>query len=49
MTIEAPCLDCGETMRVVVRDGVIEESGDGNMAAYIDIPFNEWRNNRPYS
>ena len=44
ITIEAPCLDCGERMRVavrvVLRDGKIESSEPEGMFGYSDIPRN---------
>jgi hypothetical protein len=49
VTIEAPCLDCGEPLRVIVRDGVIRESQPTGIAAFVDIPFKRWRENLAYS
>ncbi len=49
ITIEAPCLDCGEPLRVVVRDGVIREQSPQGVFGFIDVPYYQWRDNRPYS
>lgn len=49
VTIEAPCLDCGESLRVDVRDGAIESTEPGGIFGYIDIPAKDWRKNLPYS
>jgi hypothetical protein len=49
VVIEAPCLDCGESVRVTVRDGVIEGEEPKGIYAYVDIPISEWSKNRPYS
>jgi hypothetical protein len=49
VTIEAPCLDCGEPMQVVVRDGRIVSAAPGGLYAFVDIPFREWRPNLAYS
>ncbi|MBI3514269.1 MAG: hypothetical protein HY060_09440 [Proteobacteria bacterium] len=47
--VDAPCLDCGEPLRVAVRDGVIENEEPRGIWFYIDIPFREWRANLPFS
>ncbi|MCH8077047.1 MAG: hypothetical protein IIC64_14675 [SAR324 cluster bacterium] len=49
VTIDAPCLDCGEPVRVVVRDGEILRAEPEEITGYIDIPFGKWRDNLPYS
>ena len=49
VTIEAPCLDCGEPIRIKIRDGIIERAEPEGIYGYIDIPPKEWRNNLPYA
>ena len=49
MTIDAPCLDCGEPLQVVVRDGRIVSARPATLHAFIDVPFREWRANRAYA
>jgi hypothetical protein len=49
VTIEAPCLDCGEALRVVVREGRIVSAEPATICAFVDIPFREWRPNLAYS
>ena len=49
VTIEAPCLDCGEALRVVVREGRIVSAEPPTIYAFVDIPFREWRPNLAYS
>ncbi len=49
ITVDAPCLDCGEPMRIQVKDGVIESEEPGGIYGYIDIPPKDWRKNLPYS
>ena len=49
MTIDAPCLDCGEPVRVVVRDGEILAADPAKILGYIDIPFGQWREHLAYS
>ncbi len=36
-------------MRVQVRDGVIESAQPEGMFAFIDIPYRDWRLDRPNS
>ncbi len=47
--IDAPCLDCGEQLRVVVRDGVIEDRDPDGIVAYVDIPFSQWSKDWPFT
>ena len=47
--MNAPCLDCGELLQVRVKDGRILAEEPAGIFGYIDIPFNDWRANRPYS
>lgn len=49
MTIDAPCLDCGEPLQVKVRDGRIVSADPAGQYAFIDVPFREWRANRTYA
>lgn len=49
VTIEAPCLDCGEAVRVVVHEGRIVSAEPATIHAFVDIPFREWRPNLAYS
>jgi len=46
--IESPCLDCGEPLRVVVRDGVIESREPEGIVCYVDISFSQWSKNWPF-
>jgi len=45
VTIDAPCLDCGEPLRVTVRDGAIREEQPAGIWTFIDVPFARWREN----
>ncbi len=47
--IDSPCLDCGEPLRVVVRDGVIETRDPEGIACYADLPFREWPKDWAYT
>ncbi len=45
--IDAPCLDCGEPLRVVVRDGVVERREPEGIVAYASLPFAQWSKDWP--
>ncbi|MHC4458613.1 MAG: hypothetical protein ACYS0I_16305 [Planctomycetota bacterium] len=47
--IEAPCLDCGDPIRLVVRDGVIESQDPTGIFTYVDIPIRDWIRNLPHA
>ena len=49
MVIDAPCLDCGEALRVEVCDGRILRADPPTIQAYVDIPFDQWWGNLPDS
>jgi hypothetical protein len=49
VTVQAPCLDCGELLRVTLRDGVLLEQSHPGMVGYVDVPFGQWRRNMAYS
>ena len=49
ITIEAPCLDCGEPLRAVVKDGQIVSANPLTLHAFVDVPFRNWRPNLAYS
>jgi hypothetical protein len=40
--VDFPCLDCGEPLQVVLRDGrILNEEASGYMA-YVAVPFWKW-------
>ena len=43
IAIDAPCLDCGEPIRVQVRDGAIVAADPPGIVAYVNKPFRNWR------
>jgi hypothetical protein len=47
--VEAPCLDCGESVRITVRNGIIESEEPRGLCFYVDIPVREWRANLPFA
>ncbi|HOD36892.1 MAG TPA: hypothetical protein PLR20_14115 [Syntrophales bacterium] len=42
MTIDFPCLDCGEPLRVVIRDGKVINNESSGYIAYVSVPFWKW-------
>jgi len=47
--MDAPCLDCGEPLRLAVRDGVIESQEPAGIYSYVDLPWREWKRNWAYA
>ena len=47
--IDSPCLDCGEPLKVVVRDGVIESREPEGIVSYVDLPISQWSSNWPFT
>jgi len=49
VTVNAPCLDCGEPLSVDILDGVIQRADPGDITFYVDLPVREWYENIPYT
>lgn len=49
VTIDWPCLDCGEKLSLTVRDGTIEKAEPEDMFFFVDVAVRDWRKNIPYS
>ncbi len=47
--IDSPCLDCGEPLSVVVRDGVVERRDPEGIVCYAGRPFREWAKDWAYT
>ncbi|MEJ2165536.1 MAG: hypothetical protein P8X90_08400 [Desulfobacterales bacterium] len=47
--IDAPCLDCGQKMRLVMRDGKILEADPEELTGYVAVPFGRWFEDIPYA
>jgi len=45
--VDAPCPHCGEPLRVVLRDGVLERCEPEEMVCYVDLPFRSWARSWP--
>jgi hypothetical protein len=43
--VKAPCLDCGQSIEVAVRDGRIERAAPATTRFYVSVPVREWRAN----
>lgn len=42
VTVSAPCLDCGEPIRVEIVDGEIERAEPGDIHFYVELPIKKW-------
>jgi hypothetical protein len=49
LQIDAPCLDCGEPLQVVLRDGVIERHEPDEIVGYIELPLARWASDWPFT
>ena len=47
--IDSKCLDCGEPIRVDVKDGKIEHEEPKGLIGHVSVPFGQWIFNMPYS
>lgn len=47
--IDSPCLDCGESLKVVVRDGIIESCDPDRIVCYVDLPISQWSKDWPFT
>jgi hypothetical protein len=49
VTIDAPCLDCGEPLHVEILDGEITKADPGDIHFYVDLPIKKWYGNLPFA
>jgi hypothetical protein len=49
VAVDSVCLDCGEPIRLEMRDGKLLGSAPAGLHGYVDVPFGEWPKNRAYS
>jgi hypothetical protein len=49
VTVDFPCLDCGEPLRVVMQDGKLLNKEASSYTAYVPVPFWKWRDDIGYS
>jgi hypothetical protein len=47
--IDSVCLDCGEPIRVEVKDGRIEAEEPAGIIGHVSVPLNRWMLDIPYS
>ncbi|MBW1686456.1 MAG: hypothetical protein JRS35_15480 [Deltaproteobacteria bacterium] len=43
--VDCPCLDCGEPIRVRMKDGVVESTEPKGLVGYVAVPFWKWFEN----
>lgn len=49
VTIDAPCLDCGEPLHVEILDGEIRQADPAGIHFYVDLPIKKWFGNLPFA
>ena len=50
MTIDFPCLDCGEPLRVVIQDGkILNDQESAGYMTYVSVPFWKWFEDSSYA
>ncbi len=49
MQVDSVCLDCGEPLRVEVKDGKIESRDPEGLIGYVAVPVGRWLFNVPYA
>jgi len=49
VTVAAPCLDCGEPLRVDILDGEIKKADPAGIHFYVDLPIKKWYGNLPFA
>jgi len=49
VTVNAPCLDCGEPLSFDVVDGVIKRAEPSDIVFYVDLPIKQWHGNLPFA
>lgn len=42
MSIDAPCLDCGEPIHIEMQDGVVLNQNQDGITGYVAVPFRKW-------
>ncbi len=49
VSIDAPCLDCGESIHIEMRDGDILNSAPTGIVGYVAVAFREWFTQLPFA
>jgi hypothetical protein len=47
--IDSVCLDCGNPIRVTVKDGKIESEEPAGLIGHVSVPFGKWIMNIRYA
>jgi hypothetical protein len=47
--VDTTCLDCGDPLRLEVRDGFVESEEPEGIVGFVDVPTREWRANLAYT
>jgi hypothetical protein len=49
VTVDSICLDCGQPVRVEVKDGRILKAEPEGIVAHVSVPFLKWRDNMAFA
>ena len=49
VTIDAPCLDCGEPIHIEMRDGTIIGTEPAGLVGHVAVPFRKWGSQLPFA
>ena len=49
MRIDAPCIDCGQTIKVEMQDGEVLTAEPEELVGYVAVPFSKWFEDIPYA
>jgi hypothetical protein len=49
VAIDAPCLDCGDSVHLEIRDGEILNRSPETLTGYVKVPISKWMENIAYA
>ncbi len=49
MWVDTPCLDCGLSIRVEMRDGVVLDAEPEGIVGHVAVPFWDWYKDISYA
>jgi hypothetical protein len=47
--IDFPCLDCGASLRLEMKDGALAGGQPEGMVGYVPLPFAQWWGRLPFA
>jgi len=49
VTIDAPCLDCGQPIHIEMRDGTVIAAEPDTIVGHVAVPFRKWAEQLPFA